>query len=105
MITLRFLCNDVSLYWDETSRILSPERIHSQEKPKKPVFEKDKDYPALYVYDESEAGYFWLVAVDKYSKNAFRIHRRYVSPGETWSFSVDYHPRYADEIGYPIKNS
>ena len=100
---LRFLCNDASLYWHESSRVLSPERIHHG-KPGNLVFRKNKDYPAFYVYDESEAGYFWFVAVDKYSENAFRIYRRHVSLEEFWFFNIDYNPKRAREIGYPIKN-
>jgi len=105
MINFRFLCNDVSLYWHESSGVLNSERAHNGE-PGKLVFEKDKDYPAFYVYDETETGYFWFVAVDRYSENAFRIHRRHLSSEESQSssFDADYHPRHAHEIGYPIKN-
>lgn len=103
MTHLRFLCNDVSLYWHESFHVLSPERTHHG-KPGKLVFEANKDYPAFYVYDESEPGYFWLIAVDKYSENAFRIHRRHVSPEGSRYFNIDYNPKRAHKIGYPIKN-
>lgn len=103
MIDFRFLCGDTSLYWHEPSGVLNSERNH-QGKPGKLVFEKDADYPAFYVYDKLKNDYFWLVAVDRYSENAFLIFPRHVSTEEMRTFLTDYHPRYAHEIGYPIKN-
>ncbi len=110
MIEIRFYCNDIPLYWhelsgdDHSSGTLSEQRCL---RGKKGVltFHADKDYPAFYMFDDSEAGCFFLLAIAPHSKNAFKIHRVRVCETRLRQFLADYHPKHRADIQYNIMNS
>ncbi|MBP7811484.1 MAG: hypothetical protein KA054_01415 [Candidatus Moranbacteria bacterium] len=110
MIELRFLCNDVSLYWHEPKGdkpgVLNSEHIY-EERTGILVFKKDQDYPAFYLYDETstkDAATFYLVAIGM-NENAFIILRRHVHSSEAVrSFFLDHRPKRPSKIPYTITN-
>lgn len=110
MIEVRFLCDNVPLYWhkhtqskDDSTGSLS-ESQYLNGKRGKLVFEANRDYWACYMYDKMEEGYFSLVALSPHSGEAFRIYRRQVPLKDIQCFISDYHPKRVSEIKYPIVN-
>lgn len=110
MIEVRFFCDNVPLYWHKHARSEGnstgslSELQYLNGKRGELIFEANQDYQAYYMYDETEEGYFALIALSPHLGEAFKIYRRRVPPGDILYFIRDYRPKRVSEIKYPIVN-
>jgi hypothetical protein len=106
MIRIRFLCTK-ALYWHEPEDgkpgFLN-EDLWFGDRYGTIVFKANKDYPALYMYDPDDPGWFYLIAIAKDARSAFKIYRVHILTEQLRYFLTEHHPRKLTQVGYPVQN-
>lgn len=107
---IEFLCGSKPIFWHEpTGEDMSTGCLNESNYHREGfgvlIFEQDKSYPAFYLYDSSDPCLFWLVAISRNTREAFRIRREQVPRNAIIGFIREYHPKRMSEIkGCTLKN-